>query len=183
MINSEILSQMSRKLVEMESELNSHILEVLNTAIEEKILPSIENARASNKEGRETKWDLRSGGRHPDKLVQTTQKSDLKSHRQQRSKTDQQAQELEEIFPRLIATSGNQKDHYRENSVNSDEGEDGGYDTKIETSTQATKESLSETKLDDDEVLIALDVKSIYTTVTVEQLLRNNVQKCLGKDV
>ena len=129
MINSEISSQMSRKLVEMKSDLNSHILEVLKTAIEEKILPSIENAIASNREVKEAKLELRSGGRHPDKVAQTTQKSDLKSHRQQRGKFDQKAQELKEHFPRLIATSGNQKDHYRENLVNSEKGDDDGYDT------------------------------------------------------
>ena len=55
MINSEISSQMSRKLVEMKSDLNSHILEVLNTAIEEKILPSMENAIASSRELRDAK--------------------------------------------------------------------------------------------------------------------------------
>ena len=100
MINSEILSLMSRKSVEMKSDLNSHILEVLNTAIEEKILPSIENALACNREVRDAKWDLQ---------------------------PDQQTQELEENFP---TTSGNQKDHYRENLVNSDEGDDDGYDMR-----------------------------------------------------
>ena len=129
MINSEIASQMSRKFVEKKTDLNSHILELLNTAFEEKILPSIENAIASNKEFREAKWDLRSGGRHPDKVVQMTQKSDLKSHRQQKGKTDQQTQELEQNFHRLIGTSGNQKDHHGENLVNSDEGADDRYDT------------------------------------------------------
>ena len=39
----------------MKSDLNSHIIELLNTAIEEKTLPSIENAIASNMEARETK--------------------------------------------------------------------------------------------------------------------------------
>ena len=82
MINSEISSQMSKELVEMKSDLNSHTLEVLNTAIEEKILPNIENAIASNREVTETKWDLPCGVRHQDKVVQTTQKSDLKSYRQ-----------------------------------------------------------------------------------------------------
>ena len=129
MINSEISFQMSGKLLEMKSDLNSYILEVLITAIEEKILPSIEKTIASIREVRETKRDLRSGERHPDKVVGKTQKSDLKSYTQQRGKTDQQAQELEENNPMLIATSGNRKDHHSENLVNSDEGDDDGYDT------------------------------------------------------
>ena len=51
---------MSRKLEEMKSDLNSHILEVINSAIEEKILPSKENVIARNREAKNTKWDLRS---------------------------------------------------------------------------------------------------------------------------
>ena len=44
MINSEISSQMSRKLEEIKSDLNSRIMELINSAIEGKILSSIENA-------------------------------------------------------------------------------------------------------------------------------------------
>ena len=80
MMNSEISSQMSRKIEEMKSDLNSHILEVINSAIEEKILPSIENVITSNREAKNTKWDLRSDGRHPDRNIQMTQNSDLESH-------------------------------------------------------------------------------------------------------
>ena len=39
-INSEISTQMSRRFEEIKSDLNSHILEVLNAAIEEKALPT-----------------------------------------------------------------------------------------------------------------------------------------------
>ena len=56
---------MSRKFEGMKSDLISHILEVINSAIKEKILPSIENAVASNEAAKNTKWDLRSHGRHP----------------------------------------------------------------------------------------------------------------------
>ena len=80
MMNSEISSQMSRKIEEMKSDLNSHILEVINSAIEEKVLPSIENVITSNREAKNTKWELRSDGRHPDKNIQMTQNSDLESH-------------------------------------------------------------------------------------------------------
>ena len=54
-INSEISSQISRKLEEMKSDLNSYILEVINFAIEEKTLPSIENAVASKEAAKNTK--------------------------------------------------------------------------------------------------------------------------------
>ena len=40
-INSDISSQMSRKLEEMKLVLDLHILDVMNSAIEEKVIPSI----------------------------------------------------------------------------------------------------------------------------------------------
>ena len=46
---------MSRKLKKMTSHLNSHILEVINFAIEEKLLRSTENALASNEGAKNTK--------------------------------------------------------------------------------------------------------------------------------
>ena len=64
---------MSRKLEQMKSDLNSHILEVINSAIDEKLLPSIENVIANKGETKNAKWDLRSDGRHPDRNIQMTQ--------------------------------------------------------------------------------------------------------------
>ena len=129
MINSEISSQMSRKIEEMKSDLNSHILEVINSAIEERILPSIENVITSNREAKNTKWDLRSDGRHPDRNIQMTQNSDLESHGRHKSKFCQQVQDSGENFPKLIATSSNQSNHRRENLVDFEQSDDEGYDT------------------------------------------------------
>ena len=64
-INSEISTQMSRRFEEIKSDLNSHILEVLNATIEEKVLPTIRNVVGVNEGARCAKWDLRSDGRHP----------------------------------------------------------------------------------------------------------------------
>ena len=128
MINSEISSQMSRKIEKMKSDLNSHILEVINSAIEERILPSIEDVITSNREAKNTKWDLRSDGRHPDRNIQTTQNSDLESHGRHKSKFCQQVQDSGENFPKLIATSSNQNNHRRENLVDFDQSDDEGYD-------------------------------------------------------
>ena len=83
MINSEISSQMSRKMEEMKSVLNSHIL-IINSAIEEKILPRIEKVISNNGEAENAKWDLRSDGRHPVRHIQITQNSDLESHGRQK---------------------------------------------------------------------------------------------------
>ena len=128
MINSEISSQMSRKMEEMKSDLNSHILEVINSATEERILPSIENVITSNREAKNTKWDLRSDGRHPDRNIQMTQNSDLESHGRHKSKFCQQVQDSGENFPKLIATSSNQNNHRRENLVDFEQSDDEGYD-------------------------------------------------------
>ena len=128
MISSEISSQMSRKMEEMKSDLNSHILEVINSAIEERILPSIENVITSNREAKNTKWDLRSDGRHPDRNIQLTQNSDLESHGRHKSKFCQQVQDSGENFPKLIATSSNQNNHRRENLVDFEQSDDEGYD-------------------------------------------------------
>ena len=128
MINSEISSQLSRKLEEMKSDLNSHILEVINSAIEERILPSIENVIASSREVKNTKWDLRSDGRHPDKNGQMTQNLDPESHGRHKSKFSQQVQDSGENFSKLITTSSNQNNHRRENLVNFEQSDDDGYD-------------------------------------------------------
>ena len=131
MIKSEISSQMSRKIEEMKSELNSHILEVINSAIEEKILPSIENVITSNREAKNTKWDLRSDGRHPDRNIQMTQNSDLESHGWHKNNFCQQVPDSRENFPKLIATSSNQNNHRRENLVDFEQSDDDGYDIDV----------------------------------------------------
>ena len=122
---------MSRKIEELKSDLNSHILEVINSAIEEKILPSIENVISNNREGKNAKWDLRSDGRHPDKNVQITQNSDFESLGRHRNKFCQQVQDSGENFPKLIATSSNQNIHHRENLVDFEQSDDDGYDSSF----------------------------------------------------
>ena len=113
----------------MKSDLKSHILEVINSAIDEKILPSIENVIANKRETKNTKWDLRSDGRHPDRNIQMTQNSDLESAGRHKSKFCQQTQDSGENFPKLIATSSNQNNHCRENPSDFEQSDDDGYDT------------------------------------------------------
>ena len=63
-INSDIASQMSRKHEEMKSDRNSHILNVYDSTIEEKVIPSIRNALRSQHSAENTNLDLRSDGPH-----------------------------------------------------------------------------------------------------------------------
>ena len=70
LINSEISSEISGKL---EIDLNCQILEVINSAVAEKVLPSTENAVRPTKTTSNTKWDLRSDGPHPSQIGQIAQ--------------------------------------------------------------------------------------------------------------
>ena len=102
---------MSRRLEEMKLDLNYHLLEVLNSAIAEKTLPSLKNAIAGTQEAKNAKQDLQSDGRHANRAVQTTHKLDPMAYGLYKSKLDQQKQNLGKDLPRLITTSSNQNDH------------------------------------------------------------------------
>ena len=65
---------MSRKLEEMRSDLNSHILSAIDSAIEEKVIPSISNVL----ESQSTHLDLRSDGPHPGTFNQVRPHRDLR---------------------------------------------------------------------------------------------------------
>ena len=128
-INSEISSQMSRKLEEIRSDLYSHILNAIDSANEEKMIPSIRNALESQNSTEITNLDLRSDGQHPSTFNQIRPQRDLRSvglHRQFAGKASQDAKK---DFPRLVAMSSNQLNHQRENSVDSYRSDDeNGYD-------------------------------------------------------
>ena len=61
LINNEITSQVTRKLDEIRSDLNYHILEVINSAITEKVLPSIQNVLGVHNPESDTIRDSQSG--------------------------------------------------------------------------------------------------------------------------
>ena len=60
-----IFSQVYGKLEEMKTDLNSHILNIINSAIEQKVIPSIKYAVASQNSAGNAILDLRSDGPHP----------------------------------------------------------------------------------------------------------------------
>ena len=91
-INSEISSKVSRHLEELKPGLNAQILEVSNSAIAEKVLPSTENAIRPTKTTLNAKWDLRSHGLHHSEFEQATQKRDLRSDGQHHSEFAQATQ-------------------------------------------------------------------------------------------
>ena len=145
-INSEFFSQMSRKVEEMKSDLNSHILNAIDSAIEEKVIPSIRNALECQNSTENTNSDLRSDGPHPSTFGQVRPQRDLRSvgpHQQIAGKTSQDAKK---DFPKLVTMSSNQKNHQRENSVDSYRSDDEeGYDmvTGVNLTPQMVPEFLT----------------------------------------
>ena len=92
--NSEKSSQVFRQLGELKSDINAQISEVINPAIAEKVLLSIENALNPTKSNPNANWDHQSDKQssqvaqqrdfqsdelHPQKNDQTAQQSDLRS--------------------------------------------------------------------------------------------------------
>ena len=124
-INSEISSQMSRKVEEMRSDLNLHILSAIDSAIEEKVIPSIRNVLASQN----SHLDLRSDGPHPNTFEQVRPHKDLRSDGPHQQIAGKAPLDVKSDFPRSLETNGNQINCQRENSVDSYQSdEDDGYD-------------------------------------------------------
>ena len=61
LIDNEITSQVTRKLDEIRSDLNTQILNVINSAIAEKVLPSIQNVLGVQNPGSDAIRDPQSG--------------------------------------------------------------------------------------------------------------------------
>ena len=122
---------MSRKLEEKNSDINSHILNAIDSAIEEKAIPSIRNALGSQNFTEITNLDLRSDGPHPSTLSHVRPQRDLRSDGPHQQIAGKASQDAKKDFPRLVAMSSNQINHQRENSMDSYQSDDEiGYDRR-----------------------------------------------------
>ena len=131
-ISSEISSQMSRKFQEMQTNLNSQILDVINTAIDTRVLPSIKNAVRGQNSAKNINLDFRSNGLHQDTAAPGNSQKDLQSNRLHPENINKSYQDAQNAFPRLISIKSNQTNHRRENAVHSQESSDEfGYDMRI----------------------------------------------------
>ena len=129
-ISSEISSQMSRKFEEMQSSLNSQILDVINTSIDTRVLPSNKNAVRRQNSAKNTSLDLRSDGLHQDNAAQENSQKDFRSNRLHPENANKLSQDAQNEFPRLISIKSNQTNYCRENSVDSQQSDDeSGYDS------------------------------------------------------
>ena len=105
---------MSRKLEEMRSDLNSHILNAIDSAIEEKVIPSIRDALESQNSTKNTNSDLRSDGPHPSTFGQVRPQRDFRSVGPQQQIAGKASQDAKKDFPRLVTMTSNQINHQRE---------------------------------------------------------------------
>ena len=110
---------MFRKLEEMQTNLNSHILEAFNTVIERKVLPSIKNAVKTQNSAKNTNLDIRSDELHPFNFSQVHPQKDLQSDRLHPIKDSHVALDAQNHFPRLVTMRCDRINHCRENSVES----------------------------------------------------------------
>ena len=113
----------------MQSSLNSQILDVINAAINTRVLPSIKNAVRRQNSAKNTSLDLRSDGLHQDNAAQENSQKDLRSNKLHPENASKSAQDAQNEFPRLISNKSNQTNRCRENSVDSQQSDDDfGYD-------------------------------------------------------
>ena len=122
-ISSEISSQLSKKFEEMQTNLNSQTLDVIN------VLPSIKNAVKSQNSAKITSLDLRSDRSHPSNSSQARPQKDLQSNGLHPENVSNSAGDAENDFPRLISMKSNGINHCRENFMDSNQSDnETGYD-------------------------------------------------------
>ena len=135
-ISSEISSHLSRKFEKMQSSLNSQILDVINAAIDTRVLPSIKNGVRRQNSAKKTSLDFRSDGLHQDNAAQENSQKDLRSNRLHPENASKSAQDAQNEFPMLISIKSNQTSRRRENSADSQQSDDeSGYDNTDECRT------------------------------------------------
>ena len=115
--------------------MNSQILDVINAAIENKVLPGIKNAVKSQSPAKNTRLDLRSDGPHPSNFSQVHSQKDLQSNRLHPDNVNYAAGDAQNDFPRLVTLRSDRINHCRENSVESHGSDDVNvYDNSLITS-------------------------------------------------
>ena len=123
----------------MKSDMNSHILEVINSAIDRKVIPRIRSVLGDQNAARTVNMDLRSDGSHPSSRPQW----DLGSNGRHQENVSETVQNTKKDIPRLLAMSNNHPNHHRENheDPNQSDGDDN-YD--MVTGTNPTPQMVLE---------------------------------------
>ena len=108
-IRCEISSHLSRNVEKTRFDLNLHIYEAINSAIEEKVLPSIKDAIGTCNVGSSTNMDLRSDEPQQNPNGEIRRKTQVE-------------------FPKLDSAISNHNNHPRETSIDPQKSNNG-YDT------------------------------------------------------
>ena len=108
----------------MQTGLNSQILDVINVAIETRVLPSFKNAVGSQNSAKITNLDLPSDVLHPSNFTQVRPQKDLQSDRLHLENDSHVALDAQNDFPRLVTTRCDRMNYCEENSVDSHHGDD-----------------------------------------------------------
>ena len=128
-ISWEFSTQMSKKFEEMQTNLNSQTLDVIDAAIENKVLPGIKSPVKTQSSAKNTNLDLRSDGPHPNNFSQVHPQKDLQSNRLHTENVSYAAGDAQRDFPRLVTLRSDRINHCIENSVDSHKSDDEkGYD-------------------------------------------------------
>ena len=129
LINSKISSQMSRKLEELKTDLNSHIFDVINSALEERVLPSIKSALETKNSAKNAILELRLHGPHSSNFSQERAQRDLRSYGRHPENSSHRFHDAHNDFPRLVTMNKNRTNHCRRISMDSNNSDkDHGYD-------------------------------------------------------
>ena len=123
LINEEISNQMSRKLIEIKTSLNSQIQEAITDAITSTVLPSIQNTLEMQGRPNFTMVDRRSNGLHPSPRLAEFTITDQRSSGLQRNAEVGNSQKTKENRPKTCFTQENSRLRSRESSTDSNNSE------------------------------------------------------------
>ena len=119
LINEEIANQMSKKLNEIKTSLNSQIQNAITAAIADTVLPSIQNTIETQGRANFTTVDQASNGLHPGLRTNNFTIGDLRSSGLQRSPEVGNSQKTWKNRPETCFTQDNGRQRSRESSVES----------------------------------------------------------------
>ena len=119
LINDEISSQLSRKLKEIKTSLNSQIQNAVSAAITNTVLPSIQNTLNMQREPNFTIVDPRSNEPHQGLKAASSASKDLRSSERQRNPEAEITQETRGNRSKTSPVEGNHRHMSRDSSVDS----------------------------------------------------------------
>ena len=119
MIGNEIANQVTRKLNDNRSRLNLQIQEAINTAVTERVLPSIENSLVAHGRASSTMEDQRASGLQDSPRAPNFTMAVQRSSGLQRNSEVTNPQKTKENRLKMVFSRANQREMSRDSSVDS----------------------------------------------------------------